>query len=249
MIHATPQAAATMARRARAARQPDDIVKVQRFGNYRLELRAIDLGDPHYRVDVFMDLHFLFEDGDGGTWTQTEKSNFASEFERVVGRVWNRRSIGATRGGARIEMRTRFKSRIGGVYPLDHWEVIVRKDADGLFEDPTGVTVRGFVYQGGRFGLGTGPMARNTVILTQHANAMRPTECGYQSTAAHEYGHMLMNTRTGREDEYAADHPNNADICSVMNAGNAVRGAHIAKVFLWAIGPADEHEASTGTLD
>ena len=172
-------------------------------------------------LEVTMTLQFQFQDGDGGSWTQGEKENFAHGFVDAAVAVWAEKfritttSTVPVRHARDVGVVFNFPYYIDGWHADDDFELGVEKVPSAA---PWRVSVCNY--------------SRGSTTLD--SNDLRPETKGATMTqrdAVHEFGHML-----GLRDEYAAanDNPHHTgDLDSIMNVGELVRPRHYAPFAAW----------------
>jgi hypothetical protein len=172
---------------------------------------------------VTMILQFQFDNGgDGGSWTQAEKHNFAHGFVNAVVGAWSEKfritttSDVPVRHARDVGVVFEFPYYIDGWHSDDDFELSVRKIPAG-----------GFNVSTCDYSLG------NTNLDSEDLTPVGKGATMPQRAAVHEFGHML-----GLRDEYsaAAVDPNphhTGDLDSIMNVGEAVRPRHYAPFAGW----------------
>ena len=232
-----PEAIASGAAGGRPA--ADEVVAREGFDNCDLTLRRkASRGGAYFEVEVHMKLHFLFRAGTAGDWAGADRTRFVQGYRTVVRRYWSLDQIGRSSQDDRITMVPTFEARIDGMWPFDHWEVLVFNNVEGWWSiDPrTGKPSYGRVNDEVRYALGP-ENRRNRVFLAARSNealSLAPGATTYPSV--HEYAHMLgLGYRSaGNRDEYPEGADYAWDTRSVLNYGTTVRSRHTYEVCHWA---------------
>lgn len=188
--------------------------------SYWLQLHP-ELGRPDRSVLVVkMILQFQFEDGDHGSWTQSEKDSYAHTFVDSIVAIWSEKfritttSTTPVKEARDVGVNFEFPYFVDGWHTDDDFEISVKKVPADKFEHSS------CQYNSG-----------NTYL---HTESIKPWNKGgsmMQHPNVHEFGHML-----GLRDEYPeADANKNyvADLDSIMNKGEIVRERHYAPFANW----------------
>lgn len=180
--------------------------------NDSYDLYLLSRGNPvkEYVLVCFMNLQFFFSNK-GGSWTEFEKSLFVSRWQQNILSVWNRKLLRVI-SGKQVALEFKFKTKIGGTWLYDHWEITVVK---------TQQFARSYVNTF------WGNSRLDDLDFTATLKASDGKQQYYQRGAVHEFGHML-----GLKDEYK----NSiwiADQSSIMNSGEVVKGRHLKTFANW----------------
>ena len=171
---------------------------------------------------VKMILQFQFVDGDGGSWTSTEKDKFAHGYLDSIVAAWGERfritttSTVPVKHARDVGVVFNFPYYIDGIHTDDDFELEVKKIPAGGFNVST-----------------CGYSMGNTYLDSEDVVAVDKGASMKQRGTVHEFGHML-----GLRDEYtgAKVDPNphhTGDLDSIMNSGEVVRQRHYAPFAGW----------------
>jgi hypothetical protein len=176
--------------------------------NDAFDLYLVLLSNGNYKLIVFMKVQFFFQDGNGGKWTNSEKTTFVNKWESAIKQKWGGRVLKQLKSNKNVSIEFRFKTQIGG-WMLDHWEINVEK-------------VNKFAVSS------VNPIIGNVTLDSLDLKLTRKKGGGFQRAVVHEFGHMI-----GLDDEYLKNSPFQKDYKSVMNGGESVLTRHDAPHMKW----------------
>lgn len=182
---------------------------------FDIYLASLKSGD--YKLIIFMKVQFFFEEGNGGSWTNTEKVDFVNKWKSAIKQRWSGRTLKNLKSGKKITVDFRFETQIDG-WMLDHWEISVEK-------------VKSFAVSS------VNPISGNVNLDSLDLKLIRKKGGAYQRGVVHEFGHML-----GLRDEYFKSSPHQKDYKSVMNGGEVVFSRHDMPYMSWLNKKIQEHD-------
>lgn len=94
---------------------------------YDLYLIAKGKKPRDFTLVCFMNLQFFFQDKGGLNWSEQEKKNYVSKWEKTIRAAWGNRVVKYLKDGRKIVLTFKFKIQIGGTWASDHWELSVKK--------------------------------------------------------------------------------------------------------------------------
>ena len=184
--------------------------------NDAFDLYLVKTPTANYKLIVFMKLQFFFEDGNGGKWTDPQKTKFVKDWETAIKSKWGGRTLKTLKSGKKVGIDFRFQTQIGG-WMLDHWEITVEK-------------VRKFSVSS------VNPVVGNVALDSLDLKLTRKQGGNFQRGVVHEFGHML-----GLDDEYHKSSSFHKDYKSVMNSGESILARHDMPYMKWLEKKLKEH--------
>lgn len=166
-----------------------------------------------------------------GKWTDTEKSRYKRQLKSIIQNLWSDKAyaiINSQNGIMFNEQygKTAFRIKIDIEFTDTgyHWEVNICKP--NSFDDPYD-----FVHWDNRQVFLNNFSIRKVQYLSMNDSN---TPGSYFWSSAHEFGHMIGNTKYcnggGTGDEYPTLHLLHKDVNSIMNNGSEIRHRHFIHV-------------------
>jgi hypothetical protein len=177
---------------------------------YDLYLIAKGKEPKNYTLVCFMNLQFFFQDTGKLVWTDQEKKDYISKWEKSIRVVWAYKILKSLKDGRKIVLDFKFKTKTEGVWLSDHWELSVRKTSEDWAQS----------YVSTHMG--------NSQLDDKDLNFAEKPSGEKQRGSVHEFGHML-----GLDDEYLKGSVWINDKKSVMNNGEIVMGRHLTFFAAW----------------